>query len=370
MKRYAILIGSSRFDPKSGLDPLRCPENDVDGMHEIVAAQELGAFTETFPLKNVPHHKVIDQIEETLEVATGDDQILIYYSGHGKTDLPGDLYLTTSNTKEGKLFSSSVPVMSLRTLIRNSRCKKIMMILDCCFAGAAGQAFTKSSKDEKLKELARGNGIYLLTATTAEDTAIEKKTDDYSLLTKHIINGIKSGAAARQGATHISIEDVYSYANLHVTAEGHQKPMRWALNVRGEELILAAVRVQTDRLRYLEDQILGAWARRLTRKIRIDAQQIISECYAQSGLHETKLQLLENLFNGKLESGEFQDEWDALGVVKSKPKIRELYEKTKSYTLDALGVVELKPKIQPLVVATKKEMSQEEIEKKLNALNL
>ena len=36
MKRYAILIGSSRFDKEPKLKPLRCPENDVDGMYEIV----------------------------------------------------------------------------------------------------------------------------------------------------------------------------------------------------------------------------------------------------------------------------------------------------------------------------------------------
>jgi hypothetical protein len=62
-----------------------------------------------------------------------------------------------------------------------------------------GKSFVKGSVDEKLKELARvhgGHGIYILTASTAAQTAQEREGDDYGLLTKHIIAGIKEGSAA------------------------------------------------------------------------------------------------------------------------------------------------------------------------------
>ena len=154
-RRYAILIGSSRFDNEPKLSPLKCPERDVDGMREILAAPELGAFADTFVFKDVENHAVLRRIEEVLTDATGDDQVLIYYSGHGETDLPGLLYLATVNTEKRTLVTTSIPVETLRLLIENSSCKKIILILDCCYGGAAGKSFSRGSVDEKLKELAR-----------------------------------------------------------------------------------------------------------------------------------------------------------------------------------------------------------------------
>lgn len=157
-RRYAILIGSSRFDKETKLNPLMRPEQDVDGMREILSAEELGAFTDTFIFKNADNTAVLDRIEDVLADANNADQVLIYYSGHGETDLPGRLYLATTNTEVRKLVSTSIPVETLRLLIENSSCRKIILILDCCFGGAAGKTFARGSVDEKLKELARGNG--------------------------------------------------------------------------------------------------------------------------------------------------------------------------------------------------------------------
>jgi hypothetical protein len=52
-RRYAVLIGSSRFDKEPNLNPLKCPENDVDGMREVLAAVDLGAFEEPSVFKEV-----------------------------------------------------------------------------------------------------------------------------------------------------------------------------------------------------------------------------------------------------------------------------------------------------------------------------
>ncbi len=313
-RRRAILIGSSRFDKEPKLTPLKCPENDVDGMYDIVASAELGAFEEPVVFKNADHQIILSQIEETLSDARSEDHLLIYYSGHGETDLPGRLYLTATDTQVRKLFSTSIPVETLRGMIDLSLCKRIMLILDCCYGGAAGKSFVniRGSVDEQLKQLSRGSGIYILTASTAMQTALEKEADDHGLLTKHIIGGIRTGEAADEKTGLVTMEDLYRYVHRQVTAEGHHEPMRWALNVRGEELIIArAGKSRLDRLRRLEDQVLES-ARRLPRKVRIRAQQVIDECQAQPGLHAGYIRLLEALFDNRMEFGDFIDEWDQI----------------------------------------------------------
>jgi len=239
-RRYAVLIGSSSFDKEPKLTPLKCPENDVDGMREILAAAELGAFEEPFVFKNAESHVVTRRIGKVLAEASSHDHVLIYYSGHGETDLPGHLYLATANTEINNLIATSIPVDQLQVMISQSSCRKIMLILDCCYGGAAGKSFTiRGSIDENLKELARGSGVYILTASTASQTAQEREGDDYGLLTKHIISGIRQGAADANDDGLVSMDDLYQYVYTKVKSEGYQEPMRWALNVKGEDLIIA-----------------------------------------------------------------------------------------------------------------------------------
>src|SRR5262249_51645798 len=65
-RRYAVLIGSSRFDKDTTLTRLNSPENDVDGMRQVLAAAELGAFEEPLVFENADSHVVMHGIEETL----------------------------------------------------------------------------------------------------------------------------------------------------------------------------------------------------------------------------------------------------------------------------------------------------------------
>ncbi len=318
MKRYAILIGSSRFDKEPKLPSLRCPENDVDGMHEIISAAELGAFTDTFVFKNSDNQTVLNQIAGILSDASNEDQVLIYYSGHGKRGRTGQLYLTTANTENRILHTTSIPLPSLREIFADSNCKKIALILDCCFAGAAGEAF-KSGAEEKLEEFSSGNGIYLLTASTANQTAVEKESDEYSLLTKHIINGVKTGAAARQGAPHISIEDIYNYVYRQVTAEGQQQPMRWAFNVRGEELVMARIAAAFGVKRLKDFRVLlNEIEDELDDDLYFQALRIVKE--NQPERDKIYLTLLQELHEKKLSLAKFSSRWTKLAAQPSVPQ--------------------------------------------------
>ena len=309
-RRYAILIGSGRFDREPNLSQLKCPENDVDGMREILAAAEFGAFGKTFVFKDAENHAVLRCIDEVLADATRDDQVLIYYSGHGETDLPGRLYLTTANTEVRRLVSTSIPVETLRLFIENSSCRKIILILDCCYGGAVGRSFSRGSVDEKLKELARGSGVYILTASTASQTAQEREGDDYGLLTKHIISGIKRGEADVNDDGFVSMDDLYSYVFAKVMSEGYQEPMRWALNVKGEDLIIARAggTPGREKQRLLNEKIIE-FRDFLPRQIFLKALQIIDE------RRMPFYGLIDELYRQHLQIGEFIEEWYRLEFV-------------------------------------------------------
>lgn len=166
-QRHAILIASSYYskDPQL-IERLRCPNNDVDGLAEVLAAKDYGAFIDPIILKDLTHYDVLRQINLVLSQAGKDDLVLIYYSGHGKLNRNGQLHLTTVDTEVSLLDTTSIPVERIRNLIDMSRSKKIVLILDCCYSGRVQDAFLKSGVDDHLKQVQINQGIYILTAST------------------------------------------------------------------------------------------------------------------------------------------------------------------------------------------------------------
>ena len=68
-QRFAVLIGSSKFPDEPRLQPLRLPENDVDGIEEVLKSQVHGPAMETVVLKNRPSHEVLRTLNQILSRA-------------------------------------------------------------------------------------------------------------------------------------------------------------------------------------------------------------------------------------------------------------------------------------------------------------
>jgi hypothetical protein len=241
--RYAVLIGSSDFpDERKLLPSLRCPVRDVEGFARILKSERYGGFTETIALKNRPSHEILPIINKVLKRAQKNDLVLIYYSGHGKLNPTGALHLATFNTQIETLESTSIPVSNIRNYIDASPTNRLVLILDCCYSGSVGDAFLKGSVDDQLQQASGGSsgrGIYILTASTATQVAQEKEHDEYSLLTKYLLEGIREGKADFDDDGQVSIGDLYKFAYDEMSRESFQVPMKWDLSVRGESPVLA-----------------------------------------------------------------------------------------------------------------------------------
>jgi hypothetical protein len=235
-RRYAVLIGSSEFDRESGLGNLRCPQNDVEDMAELITAAETGLFLKenVFKLINRPHYEVARHINVLTSRSNTDDVIFIYFSGHGKQDSSGRLYLATVNTSVRALETTSIPLELLRMVLDGCPSRKIIIVLDCCFSGAAGASFLRGDADDQMRLFARAQGTFLLTASTGVQTAREKEGDRNAVFTKHVIAGIRSGRADANGDGIITMDELFGYVHQHVPFEVPQEPERYFFNARGD----------------------------------------------------------------------------------------------------------------------------------------
>jgi uncharacterized caspase-like protein len=185
------------------------PENDVDGLNAVLSLEDRGGFTDLVILKNRPSSEVLRNLSYALSRAERDDLVLIYYSGHGKLNRVGQLQLATIDTILDALESTSIPVQAIKNFIDVSPSNKVVLILDCCYSGAIGTVFMRSSTDDQLQLMSSGRGTYIMTASTGIQVAVEKEGDQYGVFTKQLIEGIQGGEADADGDGYILRGAVY-----------------------------------------------------------------------------------------------------------------------------------------------------------------
>src|SRR5262249_6697696 len=83
---------------------------------------------------------------------------------------------------------------------------------------------------------------YILTASSDIELAEEREGDDYGLLTKHIIRGIKEGAADRDDDGFVSVRELLVYVQDEVRKEGKQTPQGYAVRMEDGEMAIARTR--------------------------------------------------------------------------------------------------------------------------------
>ena len=64
------------------------------------------------------------------------DLVLLHFSCHGLKDDAGELYLAATNTVPNRLASTAVDSVLVNRLMRRSRARRVVLLLDCCYGGA------------------------------------------------------------------------------------------------------------------------------------------------------------------------------------------------------------------------------------------
>lgn len=169
-RHRALLIGNASFprDPH-GLSRLRGPAADLRELAGALTDERTGLFAPG-DVTELPERGV-QELREALheffvESAERDDVLLLYYSGHGKLDLLGNLHLCAEDSRTG-----SLPVTALRykqdveSLIDASPATTTVAVLDCCYSGAfrGGDFFVDAT----------GRGKCVISSSRADELALD-----------------------------------------------------------------------------------------------------------------------------------------------------------------------------------------------------
>jgi hypothetical protein len=225
-RRRAILVGNAAYPADDNLPDLACPLNDVDGLAAVLADPGLGGFEPVATLRDATSAEARRRLVAFLKDAGPEDTVLFYYSGHGKLDRSFALHLCTSDSEVDLLEATGISMRFVHDLLKKCRAQKSVVMLDCCYSGAAAGMKARGNVDEQLKFAVQGTGTYLLTASNGIETAQEKEGGRYGIFTRHVIEGLRSGEADHDGRGYVTMDDLYDYVVRAVRAEGPQRPNR------------------------------------------------------------------------------------------------------------------------------------------------
>jgi hypothetical protein len=135
---FALLIGCEAYEDWA---PLKNPVADATAVRDVLR-DTYGFETEllTNPTKADLQRKIREYVAQSF---APDDQLFIFYAGHGHYDEPPlDLgYLVLKDSKQqDELRETYIRHDSLLVLIDRIPCPHILVVLDACFGGAAFEA--------------------------------------------------------------------------------------------------------------------------------------------------------------------------------------------------------------------------------------
>ena len=236
MRKVAMLVANDTFPKDASLPPLRFAHDDASALADVLSDKESCGF-DTTVYHNCASHTILNNVEKAAGELGAEDTLLFYYAGHGKLRRNGKLFLATDDTSAETLSTTAIGAEQILDLMRESRAQRRVLILDCCHSGAIGGAYRSGDLSDTLGGLAQSFGSYILTASTAIQLAEERETEGHGVFTHALIEGLRTGEAAKQNK--ITISDLHEYACARLAPSSPQTPLLWALKQAGPPLLIA-----------------------------------------------------------------------------------------------------------------------------------
>ena len=248
MARYALIIGINDYD---FLPSLSKPAKDAEAVAQFLENTRTFENVERLPKRWIPAEeryevvpgkvtkdKVLEALKEILSgEQTENQEVLIYFSGHGfcLTNDIGDreTYLATSDSQRDGQKAISLE-RGLNRLLHRSNLSNLVVMLDCCHAGALlpeNPELNRTLLEPSLSAFKEKQDYYLIAACRSQQVAWED--EEYSLFTAALLKGLSQKQADPETGE-ISADRLFDFVSRELRGKG-QEPIRMGV---GRSLIL------------------------------------------------------------------------------------------------------------------------------------
>jgi WD40 repeat protein len=241
-----LLVGSGRHAPGSALPDVPAVQATVEDLNRCLIER---SRVDPASLRIILDPETPQQLAAALAeaAARADRLLLFYYVGHGLLSPNHDLYLATYGTSElteGMAAYQALPFAAVADALASHPVRSIV-ILDCCFSGAATLP-TRSS--------------YLLTSASGDELALAPDGERHTAFTGELVRFLTDGDAA--GPPRFTIDYLYRHLAKALPDKGRPMPRQQAGDQAGDLLLAENAAYQSP-----SPAAAGPPAQELTRSI-------------------------------------------------------------------------------------------------------
>lgn len=196
---YGLIIGIDQYRDKE-ISDLSNPISDAQKLYKTLVTDYQFEEKNMRFLKDATRTDIIRSLDELAGIIGPDDNLLIFYAGHGWWDKSSDngYWLPTDSHRDEKTnwFRNSTLVNYLKEI----HSKHTLLITDACFGGSIFQARSAFGSREKAYEK-----LYELNSRKAMTSGQLTEVPDESKFTEYLINELK-----KNKRTYLSSEELFS----------------------------------------------------------------------------------------------------------------------------------------------------------------
>ncbi|MFJ5993216.1 Hsp70 family protein [Lentzea sp. NPDC092896] len=223
MRRRALIIANQVYDDKKFAD-LPGAAADARELAEVLGSRSVGEF-DVEVLAEQDARSIRRGVERFFASAARDDLLLLHFSCHGKREERSrELNFVAKDTEHDLLASTGVSAHFVNDRIEQSRSRRVVLTLDCCYSGSYVKGLKPRAEQPVKVEVDQqfdGQGKAVITACSAlqfahESTLFSMEPGQPSVFTSTIVEGLRTGAADIDSDGFVSVDDLYRYVRHEV----------------------------------------------------------------------------------------------------------------------------------------------------------
>lgn len=256
-----VLIGTSEnpLDTEH-LPPLPHARTNVAELKRLLLDKGIVGLPESCIVEIVDDEwasAVLTKLHTAAQSAT--DTLIVYYAGHGLYgDAKAALYLAAKNT-QSSIRASAISIDEVKSIIRDSRATKRVLILDCCYSGRAFDGSMGAADDvDSAVDLV---GTYGIAAVPGDYKAWAPPGAPLTLFTQALIKVLSGGIETAEEV--LTLDDVFSAVKDEIRREAKTKLPERTNWVNGGRFRFARNRFAKQDSSKVAYQVIGALENKL-----------------------------------------------------------------------------------------------------------
>jgi hypothetical protein len=192
-KKGAVIVEINHPDP--AFETFRFAVNDTRALKRILTDQNVGEFDHVVCLdQGVTKRQIESNLARMIVQAEPEELVFAYFAEHRMFDNSQQLCLVTNDSESDLPFWTGVPLEHIDRMVRDSKCRSVGLMIDCCYSGPKNETFRGTAPLESLSQFSNqedsGTSV-VISAAQSERVAREIEGLDHGVFAHYLSRDCK-----------------------------------------------------------------------------------------------------------------------------------------------------------------------------------